>query len=153
MDKTTMQREWDDELVKSFYLRPDVAMYNMSTSFKQRFGEYPNVAGILRVPSFAWQGRLTVSRFVVACLPKIARVLWKHTIKDAEKIISVLARSKIDVQNESKEFADTRRERTMFDKSAKDYAIQRMQFAIYKDAISLKNETLRGKGIKSGRLR
>lgn len=152
-DKQKLQKQWDDELVKSFFVRPDVSMFHLDYSFQGTNGVFPRHAGILRVPKERWQSKMTVARFVTACLPKLAKVLWNHTIKDAEKIIKALETSKIDTTNDSKEIANTKRERTLFDKSAKDFAVQKMLYGIYKDSIEHKNNTMRGKGIRTGRLR
>jgi hypothetical protein len=130
-------------------------MYNLSSQYKTQYGCWPNEdeEKILRISKEHWMSKMTVSRFIAACLPKLSKVLWNHKVKDMERILNALKRSKIDTQATSQEMESTRKQRTLFDKSAKDYAVSRMMFAIYKDQIANSNQTTASAGIRRLRAR
>jgi len=130
-------------------------MSNLSFEYKKVFGVFPNEEGkrILRIPRMFWMNKMTVSRFIVACLPRLSKVLFAHKSKDGAKIISVLQKSKIDTEEASDEMNRTRKESTLFDRSAKDYRVSQQMYAIYKDGIAHSNQTLSASGIKRVRAR
>lgn len=82
------QNDWDKMLVSTFYENPDVPMWRL-------FSDIAEIEKLKRTPSLLMM-HMTVMRFVCVCLPKLATVLWKATVKDADRIANVLGRSSID---------------------------------------------------------
>lgn len=144
------QLDWDTLLITRFYSTPNAKMGLVSFDYKKIHGCFPGEDGrkLLRTAKRGWMARMTVSRFICACLPRLASVLWRHDKTAAEKIIKTLQKSKIDTEEVTQELKTTRKERVLFDKSAKDYALGQKMYAIYRDGIEAANNSTAGAGIK-----
>lgn len=144
------QKDWDTILITWFYNHPNLRMAAASFEYKKIHGVFPDeeVDKLFRVANLPWMNRLTVCRFVVACLPRIASVLWKHKKNESQKIIDTLQKSKIDTEARTAELSKTTKEKTMFDRSAKDYQIGRQMYQIYRDGIENEKTAMSRAGIK-----
>lgn len=80
------QSEWDRMLIEAFYKSPDVPMSHCNA----------NWTGLLRTPREFGMQNMSVMRFVCACLPKLANVLWDRNVQDIDKVVDVLKASKLD---------------------------------------------------------
>lgn len=94
-----LQKEWDKFLVQSFYRFPHANANNaLHTFMAQNNSCYEEVNKLKRVPKSYHHQRVTVSRFVCAFLPKIAKVLWEHNIEQLDKLAAAVSKLNSDAR-------------------------------------------------------
>ena len=79
------QTEWDTKLITAFYQNPSMRMYAFNLND-------PN----LKRTYHEFNRKMTVAVFINAFLPKLGNVLWKCKIKDVDRIVKILSKSKMD---------------------------------------------------------
>ena len=94
-----LQKKWDRFLVEGFYLFPHHnLMYSSRVFMLKNSVTYDQLKSLKRVPKTIHHERVTVSRFVCAFLPTIAKVLWEHSSDEIDKLSEAVSKLKSDAR-------------------------------------------------------
>ena len=130
------QAEWDTKLITAFYQNPSMKMYMFNLD---------NNANLKRTYS-DYNGKMTVAVFINAFLPKLGNVLWKCKIKDVDRIVKILSKSKMDSLKIRADYHKARDESKIRKKSKINTQIGNMTHEYIKN---IRNKTKYGWGVCS----
>ena len=146
------QKDWDTLLINAWFKDKNISMAALGWRFKEMHGEWPNEAKVLRCHREPWQNKMKVVRFVAALIPKLSNVLFNSNPTRIASIIDALGRGNLDTGSTILDYGKSRRERTMFDKSAKDFAKQRLLMEIYREEKARDSGLTSAHGIRRARV-
>tara|TARA_R110000823_G_C15485878_1_gene451335 strand:+ start:88 stop:483 length:396 start_codon:yes stop_codon:yes gene_type:complete len=129
------QSEWDTKLITAFYQMPSKQMYMFNldnTNLKRTY----NITN----------RKMTVAVFINAYLPKLGNVLWKCKIKDVDRIVKILSKSKMDSLKIRADYHKARDESKIRKKSKINTQIGNMTHEYIKN---IRNKTKYGWGVCS----
>jgi hypothetical protein len=94
-----LQKSWDRFLVQSFYSFPNDNTFHAVHVFMLKNNvSLEELKQLKRVPRTIHHNKVTVSRFVCAFLPTIAKVLWEHNVNDLDRLAEAVSKLKSDAR-------------------------------------------------------
>lgn len=99
IDINDLQKAWDRFLVESFYKFPNDKANHAAHVFALKNNiSFEELKNLKRVPKTFHHQKVTVSRFVCAFLPTIAKVLWAHNIDQLDKLAAAVSKLNSDAR-------------------------------------------------------
>ena len=97
-----LQKAWDKFLVESFYKFPyDNANHVAAVFIARNKINYEVLKELKRVPKTHHHQGVTISRFVCAFLPTIAKALWDHNIDQLDKLAAAISKLNSDAREKA----------------------------------------------------
>ena len=121
---TDLQKAWDKFLIESFYKFPHDNANHVVTVFVVKNNiTFEELAELKRVPKSHHHQRVTISRFVCAFLPTIAKALWDHNIDQLDKLAAAVSKLSSDAREKAVDNEKHKKEASEVRSSTAQYSL------------------------------